>query len=70
MNKNKTEDNSYNDFTNNDRSFSNRTPLIEHYQNYSNPRQALQGSTSVPRPTAASGTKIVKDPIVSSDKNY
>jgi hypothetical protein len=36
--KNKTEDNSYNDFNNNDRSFSNRTPLIEHYQNYSIPR--------------------------------
>jgi hypothetical protein len=37
-NKIKAEDNSYNDFNNNDRSFSNRTPLIEHYQNYSIPR--------------------------------
>ena len=55
-----------------ERSITNRTPLLEHYQNHSIPRNSLLqgGSTSVPRPTIANGIKMLKEqnasPVVDS----
>lgn len=66
-------ENNYNDM--NERSATNRTPLLEHYQNHSLPRNTGGtlggGSTSVPRPTIASGIKLIKESSTSPlDQSY
>lgn len=60
------QENSYNDSV--DRSITNRTPLLEHYQNQNhsltrgNHNQSCNNqSTSVPRPTIASELKLLKE---------